>query len=160
MYCIAMIDERYMREAIAAARRGIAAGQTPFGTCIVRDGRVIATAHNAVWADTDITAHAEIVAIRAACKALRTVDLTGCDIYSTCEPCPMCFAAIHWARIDRIVFGARIADARAAGFHELTLSNEQMKTLGGSEVQIVGDLLREENRQLFLDWIAQGGKPY
>lgn len=150
-----MIDERYMREAIAAARRGIAAGQTPFGTCIVRDGRVIATAHNAVWADTDITAHAEIVAIRAACKALRTVDLTGCDIYSTCEPCPMCFSAIHWARIDRIVFGARIADAAAAGFHEMPIANERMKTLGGSGVEIVADFLRSECAALFAEWSAR-----
>jgi len=142
-------DEKYMRMAIDKAREGVMNGQTPFGACIVKDERVVACVHNVVWKTTDITAHAEVHAIREACKELGTVDLSGCVIYSTCEPCPMCFSAIHWARISKIVYGASIADAEQAGFNELHLSNVQMKEIGGSPVGIVGGLLREENVKLF-----------
>jgi len=145
-------DEAFMRRAIAVADEGIEAGQTPFGACIVRDGRVVAAAHNAVWAETDITAHAEIVALRQACRVLATIDLSGCDVYSTCEPCPMCFAACHWARVSRIVFGARIADAAAAGFHEMPIANVRMKALGGSDVAVVADVLRDQCQALFARW--------
>ena len=109
-------DGRWMRSAIEAAERGIAAGQTPFGASIVRDGRLVVAAHNVVWATTDITAHAEVNAIRLACRELGTIDLSGCDIFCTCEPCPMCFGAIHWARFDRLVYAASVADAANAGF--------------------------------------------
>jgi len=144
-----------MRLAIAKAREGMARGQTPFGACIERDGRVVACEHNAVWALTDATAHAEVQAIRAACRTLGTVDLSGCTIYSTCEPCPMCFAAIHWAKISTIVFGAGIADAKAVGFSELTISNETMKREGGSPVEIVSGFLEEECRALFQEFQAR-----
>lgn len=145
-------DERFMREAVETARRGIEDGQTPFGACIVRDGEVVARGHNVVWATTDITAHAEVHAIRRACRTLETVDLSGCVIYTTCEPCPMCFAACHWARLDRIVYGARIEDAREAGFNELGISNREMKRRGGSPVEIEGDVLREACVELFRAW--------
>ena len=151
-----MNDQDFMRLAIDCARRGIREGQTPFGACIVRDGAPAATEHNGVWTETDSTAHAEIRAIRQACRALRTIDLSGCAIYSTCEPCPMCFAACHWARLDRIVFGASIADAQAAGFHELTISNKVMKRLGGSGIEIVGGVLRDEAAALFREWRESG----
>ncbi len=147
--------EDFMRMAIAATREGIANGQTPFGACIVRDGQVLATGHNRVWADTDITAHGEIVTIRRACRALGTVDLSGCTIYSTCEPCPMCFAAIHWARLDHLYYGARIEDALRAGFNELHLSNDRMKELGRSPVQLHPDLLRDACATLFDEWLAR-----
>ena len=148
-------EEKFMRAAIASAIEGIKRGQSPFGACIVRDGKIIASAHNCVWQDTDITAHAEIVAIRLACKYLGTVDLTGSVIYSTCEPCPMCFSACHWARISKIVFGARIEDAQKAGFNELKISNEQMKQISSSGVEIVGDFLRDECAELFRIWSAR-----
>ncbi|MBI2535713.1 MAG: nucleoside deaminase [Gemmatimonadetes bacterium] len=144
-----------MRRAIAQAREGIADGQTPFGSCIVRDGRVVAAEHNAVWGTTDSTAHAEVQAIRAACRALATVDLSGSVIYSTCEPCPMCFSAIHWAKISTIVFGARIADAQVLGFSELTIPNETMKRQGRSAVEIVPDFLRDECLALFGEFAAR-----
>ena len=148
------VDDRFMRLAIGQARAGIAAGQTPFGACIVRGGNVVALAHNRVWADTDITAHAEVAAIRLACRKTAAIDLSGCVIYSTTEPCPMCFSACHWARIDRIVYGAAIADARAAGFNELAVSDEDLKRLGGSPVEIVatGAALRAECVDLFRQW--------
>src|SRR5688572_23132109 len=115
--------EHFMRQAVAKAKHGIAAGQTPFGACITRNGEMLACEHNVVWATTDITAHAEVHAIRQACRRLGTIDLSGCVIYSTCEPCPMCFSAIHWAKIGRLIFGVSIADAQALGFSELAVSN-------------------------------------
>lgn len=144
-----------MRRAIAEARRGVAAGQTPFGACIVRDGRVVACRHNAVWATTDSTAHAEVEAIRAACRTLATVDLSGCLIYSTCEPCLMCFGAIHWAKMGTIVYGARIMDAQAAGFSELTIPDGRLKDLAGSPVEIVPDFMREDCLALFREFAVR-----
>lgn len=147
-----MDDRKFMDMAIMKAREGMGMGQTPFGACMVRDGKVIACQHNRVWENTDITAHAEIAAIREACEALGTVDLSGSVIYSTTEPCPMCFSAIHWARIDRIIFGTRIADAREAGFSELTISNREMKERGNSQVEIIPDFMRGENLELFREF--------
>lgn len=155
-----MDDAVWMEYAIRTAAEGIAAGQTPFGACIVQAGRVVACAHNTVWADTDITAHAEINAIRAACAALGTIDLSGCVIYSTCEPCPMCFTACHWARLDRIVYGASIADAAAAGFHELPIADATLQHLGNSPVILEAGVLREACVQLFTDWREGGGRAY
>jgi guanine deaminase len=146
-------DEKFMRLAIEKTREGIRAGQTPFGACIVSpDGEVVAANHNVVWATTDITAHGEINTIREACRNKKTIDLSGCTIYSTTEPCPMCFSAIHWARISRIVFGASIADAREAGFNEITISNDMMKKEGGSPVEVEGGVLRAECVGLFEEW--------
>ena len=147
-----MNDEDYMRLAIAKAREGIDQGQTPFGACIVRDGQILACSHNEVWARHDITAHAEIQALRQACAELKDIDLSGATIYCTCEPCPMCFGAIHWARISRIVYGCDIFDAREFGFNELPISNETMKREGKSPMKIEGGFLREETRALFELW--------
>ncbi len=147
-----------MRLAIRKASQGIRRGQTPFGACIVKKDEVVACAHNGVWQTTDITAHAEIRAIRVACKKLKTIDLSGCIIYSTCEPCPMCFCACHWARIDKIVYGTRIVDARRRGFHELQIPNQKLKKMGGSPVKIVSDFLREESKKLFVDWFRRKNK--
>ncbi|MBZ5594078.1 MAG: nucleoside deaminase [Acidobacteriia bacterium] len=138
-----------MRLAIVKAREGIASGQTPFGACIEREGRVVSCEHNTVWQTTDITAHAEIHAIREACRKLSSIDLSGCVIYSTCEPCPMCFSACHWARISKIVYGANIQDALRSGFHELEIPNMQLKELSHSPVEIVTDFLRDEAVALF-----------
>ena len=149
-------DERYMRMAIAKAMEGIKAGQTPFAACIVRDDEVLACEHNLVWQQTDITAHAEVVALRHACDEIKGIDLTGATIYSTTEPCPMCFSACHWARVDRIVYGAEIVDAVKAGFNELTVSNRELKHLGGSLIEIVPGVLRDECADLFHLWRAHG----
>jgi len=148
-------DVRFMAMAIAKAREGIAEGQTPFGACIVRAGKVVACEHNVVWATTDITAHAEVHAVRVACRDLGTIDLSGCVIYSTTEPCPMCFSAIHWARISKIYFGTRIEDAEAFGFNELKVSDDDMKRLGGSHVEVEGGLMVDENLTVFREWQAR-----
>lgn len=155
-----MDDRRFMEMAIAKARAGLAAGQTPFGACIVRGEQVIACEHNLVWRSTDATAHAEVTAIRVACTAEKSVKLAGTTIYSTTEPCPMCFAAIHWTGIERIVYGSSIADAQRAGFSELTISNRDMKRLGGSGIELVEGLMAEEAKALFDDWLRAGGKRY
>lgn len=138
-----------MRLAIAKAKEGIKKGQTPFGACIVKDGKVVACAHNHVWKKTDITAHAEIVAIRQACQKLKTIDLSGCILFSTCEPCPMCFSACHWARVSFLVCGARIQDAQKIGFRELVISNSAMKRMGKITMPVIKDVLRDENLKLF-----------
>jgi tRNA(Arg) A34 adenosine deaminase TadA len=150
-----MSEKEFMRQAIRAAATGIKKGQAPFGAVIVRAGKVISSAHNTVWETTDSTAHAEINALRQACRKLRTIDLSGCVIYSTCEPCPMCFSACHWGRIKKIVFGARIADAKAAGFNELLIRGAFLKKLGRSAVVMQGDFLRAESMELFALWKKQ-----
>jgi tRNA(Arg) A34 adenosine deaminase TadA len=145
-----------MEMAIAKAREGIAAGQSPFGAVIVRDGAIVAATHNTVWRTCDPTAHAEVNCIRSAAQALGAIDLSGCTMFSTCEPCPMCLAAIHWSKIDRVVFGATIADAAAAGFHELHVDARVLAEMGRSPLQVESGLLREECTQLFDRWREAG----
>ena len=147
-----MSEAELMRLAIEKTREGIASGQSPFGSIIVKDGEVVASTHNTVWRDTDPTAHAEVNCLRRAAKALETIDLKGCTLYSTCEPCPMCLAAIHWAKIDRVVFGATIDDAAEAGFHELRVAASTLAEMGGSPLVVEGGLLREECSALFSEW--------
>jgi guanine deaminase len=149
-------ESELMSLAIAKAREGIAAGQSPFGAIIVRGVEVVAVTHNTVWRDTDPTAHAEVNCIRAAASALKLIDLSGCEMYSTCEPCPMCLAAIHWAKIDRVVFGATIADAAAAGFCELHVGAQVLAAMGKSPLKVESGLLQEECAQLFALWKNTG----
>jgi len=145
-------DRQFMLLAIEVARRGIECGQTPFGAVIVRDGQVLAEAHNTVWQDGDPTAHAEINAVRRAAAAVGSIDLSGCTIYSTCEPCPMCLAALHWAKVDRVVYGATIADAAAAGFSELTVPAAELAARGGSHLKVEPGPLADQCRELFQLW--------
>ena len=152
-----MTDRDYMQLAIRAAGEGIEAGQTPFGACLVLNGEVLATAHNVVWKATDITAHAEVTAIREACRKTGRIDFSGATIYSTCEPCPMCFSACLWARIDRIVYGATIADASAAGFNEIGASNEELRAMTGRPRELMGGVLRSECEALFTRWRQRPG---
>jgi tRNA(Arg) A34 adenosine deaminase TadA len=151
-----MTDDDAMRTAIRKAREGIAAGQSPFGAAIVRDGKIIAEAHNTVWLDCNPTAHAEINALRAAAQAIGAIDLSGSTVYSTCEPCPMCLAAIHWSKADRVVFGASIGDAHAAGFAELPIPAAQMVALGHSPLRVEGGRLAPECAALFDEWKKAG----
>jgi tRNA(Arg) A34 adenosine deaminase TadA len=130
----------------------------PFGACIVRGEEVLAVSHNTVLKDNDSTCHAEISAIRLAARRLNTYDLSGCEIYSTTEPCPMCFAAIHWARLDRIIYGTTVKDVAQLGFNELLLDNRQMKTLGQSPVVLYPGFLLDECRQLLVKWEKVPGR--
>ncbi len=151
-------NKAFMELAIKKAIEGMKKGQSPFGACIVKNRRVIVATHNKVWDKTDITAHAEVTAIRLACKKLKTVDLSGCEIYSTTEPCPMCFSAIHWAQIDKIYYGASIKDAQDCGFSELTISNSEMKRKGKSKVKIIEGFLKEDCQKVFKTWLKSGTK--
>jgi tRNA(Arg) A34 adenosine deaminase TadA len=151
-----MTDEEYMWLAIQKTREGIAAGQSPFGSVIVRGEHMVAATHNTVWRDNDPTAHAEVNCIRQAARALQTIALQGCTLFSTTEPCPMCLAAIHWAKIERVVFGATIADAAAAGFSELHVGAEALAEMGRSPLRVEGGLLRDECAALFLEWRTAG----
>jgi tRNA(Arg) A34 adenosine deaminase TadA len=143
-----------MQRAIDKCREGLAAGQSPFGCAIARDGQLLCASHNSVVLTTDITAHAEVNAIRAACQAVDDIFLTGAVVATTCEPCPMCMAALHWARVETVYYGASIADADEAGFNELQLPAAELLRLGGSSLKLIPGVLPAECKQLFADWIA------
>ena len=113
-----MGHEDFMRQAIALAKENIKNGGGPFGAVIVKDGKVVATGANRVTANNDPTAHAEVSAIRAACTKLGTFDLSGCVIYTSCEPCPMCLSALYWAGVSRICYGNTKDDAKAINFDD------------------------------------------
>ena len=153
-----MSDAMWLRQAIDKAREGMAAGQSPFGAVIVRGGQLVSAAHNTVWRDTDPTAHAEVNCIRLAAKLLASISLQGCEMFTTCEPCPMCLSAIHWAKIDRVVFGAEICDATAAGFSELKMPAQGLAATAGSPLRVEGGLLTNECRELFQRWHQTPGK--
>lgn len=147
-------DRRFMARAVREARKNLARPDGgPFGACIVKDGRVVAAARNTVLRH-DATCHAEVNAIRQASKKLGTFDLGGCEIYSTTEPCPMCFGAIHWARIGTVYYGTGIRDAARSGFHELRISNAKMSALGRSRIRLVPGFMRDECLELFEAWMA------
>lgn len=150
------MKKEFMEQAILEAKKGERKGQTPFGAAIVKNGKVVSKAHNTVWKDTDVTAHAEINAIRKACKKLKTIDLSGCEIYSTTEPCPMCLSAIHWAKIQKVYFGAGIKDADNAGFNEIPISNKKMIKEGKMKIKIE-NMMKKECKKLFDEF---NGKTY
>jgi guanine deaminase len=151
-------DPELMRRAIAQAREGMRALRGgPFGAIVARGGEILATGENRVTSEGDPTAHAEIVAIRAACRALGTHELRGSVIYASCEPCPMCYAAIEWARLDALFFAAKREDAAAAGFDDALLYEELAKP--PSERRLAcGELLRAEAQGLFEEWRTLPGK--
>jgi len=144
----------YLRRVIELATQNVLAGAGgPFAALIVRDGQVIAEAANSVTTTNDPTAHGEVNAIRKACAALGSFSLAGCEIYSSCEPCPMCLAAIYWARLGAIYFGSNQQDAAKAGFDDAFLYEELGKTSDNRSVPAV-QLLREEAWAAFATWIA------
>ena len=148
-----------MRRAIDEALGNLPAmAGGPFGACLVRGDEVLAVAHNTVLKDQDPTCHAETTAIRLAARKLQSYDLSGCEIYSTTEPCPMCFAAIHWARIGRLIYGTTIIEVARLGFNELTISSQQVKALGRSPVAIYPGFLADECRQLLAQWARMPGR--
>ncbi len=144
-----------MEIAIAEAYRGMRHGHGgPFGACLVFKGEVLATGHNEVLKSNDPTRHAEICAITRAAKQMDSPHFRGCEIYSTTEPCPMCFAAIHWAQIPRLYFGTTVRDVKRLGFNELVISNQTIKRLGRSKVKVTAGVMRDECRELLESWKA------
>jgi guanine deaminase len=153
--------ENFMHRAIALAVGNVTSGRGgPFGAVIVKDGNVLAEGTNLVTATFDPTAHAEIVAIREACRKLGDFQLTGCDLYTSCEPCPMCLGAIYWARPARVFYGASAADAAAAGFDDAFIYDELRRAATRRKLAMT-QLLPREALQAFHAWIAfSAKKPY
>lgn len=147
-----MTDADFMRMAIQAALKGMKKGEMPFGACIIQKGKVLSVAHNSAKADMDTTAHGEVQAIRAASRRVKRLTLSGATIYTTCEPCPMCFTACLWANLGRIVYACRIEDAAEAGIRQISISARQMKRLTQSDVLLTADVLREDSLKLFDAW--------
>jgi len=132
-------------------------GGGPFGAVVVKDGVVIATGVNQVTRNNDPTAHAEVVAIRAACQALGDFQLSGCDLYSSCEPCPMCLGAIFWARPSRVFFAATAADAAAAGFDDHFIY-EQIAVPHSERTIPMMQVADEESCRPFERWVSRADK--
>src|SRR5246127_3940523 len=145
----------FMARAIELSLENIHAGRGgPFAAVVVKDGKIIAEGTNCVTSTNDPTAHAEVVAIRAACKHLGNFELKGCEIYTTCEPCPMCLGAIYWARPARVFYAATAADAAGAGFDDAFIY-EELKTAPTARRIPMTQLLREDSLEIFLAWKQQ-----
>ena len=146
-----------MREAIRLSDENVKNGGGPFGAVIVKNGEIIATGVNRVTANNDPTAHAEVSAIRAAGQKLGTFDLSGCDIYTSCEPCPMCLGAIYWAHLDRMYYACNKDDAADAGFDDSFIYKEL--DLEASERRLKSEnMLRSEALKTFDSWKEKGDK--
>jgi tRNA(Arg) A34 adenosine deaminase TadA len=152
------LHEQFMQRAIELAQRGVdtnAGG--PFGCVVVKDGKIIGEGSNEVTSTNDPTAHAEVVAIRNACKTLGTFQLDGCHIYTSCEPCPMCLGAIYWARPARIFYAATREDAAAAGFDDQFIYEEMEKQIDNRTMKLE-NLSRAEAVKLFKNWTDKPDK--
>jgi guanine deaminase len=151
----------FMRRAIALALENVRSGRGgPFGALVVKNGRVIAKGTNRVTSTKDPTAHAEIVAIREACRKLGDFQLKACDLYTTCEPCPMCLGAIYWARPARVFYASVAADAADAGFDDAFIYEEMSKQPAARRIPMT-QLLRDEALKVFAEWKRKPEKvPY
>jgi guanine deaminase len=148
----------FMQQAIDLAVNSVLSGRGgPFGAVIVQDGKVIATGSNLVTATNDPTAHGEVVAIRSACAALGAFTLKGCEIYTSCEPCPMCLAAIYWARLNAIYFGCTASDAAAAGFDDAFLYDQIKRPVAQRSIPAT-NLLRDQAISSFNAWRNFAGR--
>ena len=145
-------QKKFMREAIRLSIENVQSGNGgPFGTVIVKNGKIIASGINKVTQSNDPTAHAEIVAIRSACETLGTFQLVGCEIYCSCEPCPMCLGAIYWARPDRIYFANTREDAADINFDDNFIYNELDVSISQRKLPTT-QLLRDEAQMAFTQW--------
>ena len=146
-----MTREELMREAIRLSVRNVDEGGGPFGAVIAKDGEIVATGVNRVTADHDPTSHAEVNAIRAASARLGTFDLSGCEIYTSCEPCPMCLGAIYWAHLDMMFYGNTKQDAAAVGFDDAFIYKELELRPEDRRLQTI-QMLHDEAVTAFLKW--------
>ncbi|MDE7150392.1 MAG: nucleoside deaminase [Bacteroidales bacterium] len=154
------MNPEFMQRAIELAARNIREGGGPFAAVIVKDGRIVAETGNTVTRSNDPTAHAEVNAIREACRRLQTFELRGCEIYSSCEPCPMCMAAIYWARLDTLYFAATRTDAAQAGFDDAFLYEELPLEYRKRSLPCF-NVMAEEGKLPFADWARYDEKvPY
>jgi guanine deaminase len=155
------MENRFMRRAIELSLENVRSGKGgPFAALVVKDGEILALGANQVTSTSDPTAHAEIVAIREACRKLGQFQLSGCEIYTTCEPCPMCLGAIYWARPGKVYFGATATDAAAIGFDDSFIYQQLGVPLSDRSVPMV-PLMREEALVAFREWERKPDKvPY
>lgn len=149
--------EQFMKEAIRLSIENVENGGGPFGAVIVRDGEIIATGVNRVTSQHDPTAHAEVSAIRSACARLGVFDLSGCEIYTSCEPCPMCLGAIYWAHLDKLYYGNTKNDAKNIGFDDEFIYQEIELPLEKRKLPSIS-LLHEEALYAFEAWTAKSDK--
>ena len=148
-------DPAFLREAIRLSAERMAANEGgPFGAVVVRDGEIIGRGWNRVTSTNDPTAHAEVVAIRDACARLRTFSLAGCELYASCEPCPLCLAASYWARVDRVYHAANRDDAAMAGFDDRAFY-EELRQPAGRRSLPVEQHLREEALPALHGWLQK-----
>ncbi len=151
-------DEYFLNEAIQLAREGMKKRLGgPFGCVIVKDGQIVGRGNNQVTSSNDPTAHAEVIAIRDACRNLMDFQLTGCVLYTSCEPCPMCLGAIYWARPDRIVLAASREDAADAGFDDRLIYEELVLPIEERRIPTTS-MMREQAQALFEEWKRDPGK--
>jgi len=152
------MQDAFMSCAIELAVENVRSGRGgPFAAVVVKDGRIVAQGTNVVTSTHDPTAHAEVVAIREACCALNSFQLTGCDIYTSCEPCPMCLGAIYWARPARVFYAATYKDAAAAGFDDSLIYEESRRPPGERRLPMI-PMMREEALRAFEEWRAKPDK--
>ncbi len=155
---MASSTNRFMQEAIALSLKSVRSGKGgPFGAVVVKDGEIIASGHNQVTSTNDPTAHAEVVAIREACKVLRSFQLTGCELYTSCEPCPMCMGAIYWARPDRVYYANTKADAAKIGFDDQFIYDELDLPISKRQLPIT-QIMRDEALIAFQEWTDKADK--
>lgn len=146
-----LANEKFMKEAIDLSKQNVDNGGGPFGAVIVRNGEIVARGVNRVTANNDPTAHAEVTAIREAAKVLNTFNLSDCEIYTSCEPCPMCLGAIYWARLGRIYYGNTKANAKAIGFDDSFIYEEIEKPIVNRKIP-TKQLLPNEAIIAFTKW--------
>ncbi len=152
------MSDIFMREAIRQAVENVRSGRGgPFAAIVVKDDNVISAGTNLVTSMNDPTAHAEVNAIREACQVLGSFQLTGCEFYTSCEPCPMCLGAIYWARPERVYFGATASDAAKAGFDDSFIYDELKLAHGERKIPFV-PLMREEGFAPFREWMAKNDR--
>lgn len=144
-------EESFMNEAIQMSQESVKNGGGPFGAVIVKNGKIIAKASNKVTQENDPTAHAEVTAIRTAAKKLNTFNLSGCEIYTSCEPCPMCLGAIYWARLDKIYFANTKADAKDIGFDDSFIYKEIELPVDKRSIPNI-QIMRHEALKVFKEW--------
>ena len=155
---MAAIEKRFLERAIELSRQGMQKGDGgPFGCVIVKDGEIIGEGVNEVLVKNDPTSHAEVVAIRNACKKLNNFQLTGCDVYTSCEPCPMCMGAIYWARPNRVIYANTKSDAAAVNFDDQFIYDEIEKLPQDRYIQFI-HLPQEQALDVFLEWKNNGDR--
>ncbi len=152
------MDNTFMARAIQLSVENVRSGRGgPFGCIVVQDGNVVAEGVNQVTATNDPTAHAEVLAIRLACQKLRCFELRGCDLYTSCEPCPMCLSAIYWARIDKVYFGSLAEDAAKVGFDDSAIYGEIARPIAQRKIPMI-QMMREDALAAFRAWEENPGK--